>query len=183
VTNLIVAKRYAKALLSIGLDDGSYTKYGEDLNSVAELIDSDKELRDAIASPLYAIAIRQNILSLILDKVAVASLVKNFFMLLLEKNRILLAKEISNIYKDLADQINNISRAKVKSAIELDDSSVLSIKKALEQVIGTQVEVELEVDPELIGGIVAVAGDLVLDGSIRTQLNRIQETLKRGEYI
>lgn len=183
MTNLIVAKRYAKALLSIGLDDGSYARYGEDLNSVAELIKSDKELGNAVGSPLYAITVRQNILSLILDKLGVSGLVKNFFMLLLEKNRILLASEISNVYQDLADQVNNISRAKVKSAVELDDSSVLSIKKALEKVIGTQVEVELEVDPELIGGIVAVAGDLVLDGSIRTQLNRIQETLKRGEHI
>jgi F-type H+-transporting ATPase subunit delta len=74
----------------------------------------------------------------------------------------------------------SISRAEVASATTLDGEEVAAIKAALEKVTGGTVFVETRVDPELIGGVVARVGDLVLDGSVRTQLASIKETLVKG---
>jgi F-type H+-transporting ATPase subunit delta len=76
--------------------------------------------------------------------------------------------------------MNNLSRAKVTSATVLSDEAVASIKASLEKTTGHSIIVETEVDPELIGGVVARVGDLVLDGSVRTQLTSIKETLIKG---
>ena len=66
------------------------------------------------------------------------------------------------------------------SATPLTEEAVESIKASLEKTVGQSIVVETEVDPELIGGVIARVGDLVLDGSVRTQLASIKETLIKG---
>jgi F-type H+-transporting ATPase subunit delta len=67
------------------------------------------------------------------------------------------------------------------SATELSSDAVEKIKEALSNKTGKQVILDVEQDPNLLGGIVTRIGDLVLDGSIKTQLLNMRETLKRGE--
>jgi F-type H+-transporting ATPase subunit delta len=83
----------------------------------------------------------------------------------------------------LTDELANIIRADVASAIELPDETVEKIKASLSEQTGKQVTVETTVDPSLIGGVVTKIGDLVLDGSVRTQLISLKESLQRGEGI
>ena len=69
------------------------------------------------------------------------------------------------------------------SAVELPDESVEKIKAALSKQTGKKVAIKTTVDPSLIGGVVTKLGDLVLDGSVRTQLISLKESLQRGEGI
>jgi F-type H+-transporting ATPase subunit delta len=105
---------------------------------------------------------------------------KSLIDLMLEKNRLAIIPDVRNFYEKLLDEMAKISRAKVTSAIPLTEEAVEAIKASLEQTVGQSIVVETEIDPELIGGVVARVGDLVLDGSVRTQLASIKETLIKG---
>ncbi|MDH3852483.1 MAG: ATP synthase F1 subunit delta, partial [Deltaproteobacteria bacterium] len=100
--------------------------------------------------------------------------------LMLEKKRLPIIPEVRSFYQKLLDEMVNISRAKVTSATPLSEKAVESIKASLEKTTGSSIMIEVEVDPELIGGVVARVGDLVLDGSVRSQLTNIKETLIKG---
>ena len=83
----------------------------------------------------------------------------------------------------MADELKGIARASLTSATELDGETVEKITQALSQKTGKQVLLDVQQDPSLIGGIVTRIGDLVLDGSVKTQLFNMREQLKRGESV
>ena len=107
--------------------------------------------------------------------------VAKFLRLLVEKRRIHHIAQIAEAYQELLDEELGISRAKVVAAIELSPEDQQKLAEALEKVTGQKVIVEMEVDPSIIGGVVARIGDLVLDGSIRAQLEKFKESIRRGE--
>jgi F-type H+-transporting ATPase subunit delta len=73
-----------------------------------------------------------------------------------------------------------VRHARVRSATPLSDAQRERLQRALQQKIGGRIELELEVDPSLVGGAVAQVGDLVYDGSLRTQLRQLRASLARG---
>ena len=180
MTNQILAKRYAKALLTLGREDGNYEKYGEELDQFATFWQETPEFADAASNPMYAKENRKVICSTVVDKMGFSPVFKSLLDLMLEKNRLSIITEVRTFYEKLLDEMAKISRAKVTSAIPLTEEALESIKGSLEKTVGHSVVVEAEVDPELIGGVVARVGDLVLDGSVRTQLTSIKETLVKG---
>ena len=180
MTNQILAKRYAKALLTLGREDGNYEKYGEELNQFVTFWEETPEFADAASNPLYAKENRQVICGTVVEKMEMSPVFKSLLDLMLDKNRLPIIPEVRIFYQKLLDEMANISRAKVTSATPLSEEAVESIKASLEKTTGRSIMVETEVDPELIGGVVARVGDLVLDGSVRSQLTNIKETLIKG---
>ena len=178
--NQILAKRYAKALLTLGREDGNFEQYGEELNRFVTFWESETEFADAAANPLYAKEDRKTIVNAVVDKMELSPVFKSLLDLMIEKNRLAIMPEVGIFYQKLLDELNNISRAKVTSATPLSEEAMESIKTSLEKTTGSSIIVEAEVDPELIGGVVARVGDLVLDGSVRNQLTSIKETLIKG---
>ena len=179
--NLSLARRYAKALLSIGKEDGKYKDYGVELSSFAYLLERESELQNAIVNPMYPRDDRKKVLDKILEMIQLNPIVKNFINLLFDKQRIDGVLQINEVYHILVDQLENISRAKVTTATPLDEEMIGRIRQALEQITKGSVVLDVADDPAIIGGIVAQVGDLVLDGSVRTQLQSLKETLIRGE--
>lgn len=179
--NLSLARRYAKALLSIGKEDGQYKVYGEELNSFAYLLEREAELKNAIINRIYPREDRKKVLNEVLNLVQFSPIVRNFLNLLFDKQRLDGILEINRVYQQLVDQLENISRAKVTTAVPLDEGIIARIREALEKITGNTVILDVVQDPAIIGGIIAQVGDLVLDGSVRTQLQSLKETLIRGE--
>jgi F-type H+-transporting ATPase subunit delta len=81
----------------------------------------------------------------------------------------------------LADELKGVAKASLVSATKLSAETIEKIRTALSKKTGKEIVLEVEQDPGLIGGIVTRIGDLVLDGSIKTQLLNMRESLKRGE--
>jgi F-type H+-transporting ATPase subunit delta len=104
-----------------------------------------------------------------------------FLMLLFEKGRIPFLVSINDFFQKLADELKGVARASLVSATELSAETIEKIRAALSKRTGKEVILEVEQDSGLIGGIVTKIGDLVLDGSIKTQLLNMKESLKRGE--
>lgn len=178
-----IAKRYARALLEIGREDGQMDLYGEQLEQMAALLGASEELASALSNPIFKMEERIKLLDTFLEKLGLSRIVANFFRLLLERGRIALAGQIARAYQMLLDEEKGITRAVVYTAAPLNTEELERLKQALEKVAaGRKVEVEVQEDSSLIGGVVARIGDLVLDGSVKTQLENLKETLRRGEY-
>ena len=181
--NLTVARRYAKALLIIGKEDGQAEAYREELDGFTSLMAREKELEQAICNPLYGASERKKVLQTVVDKVNVSKIMSSFLLLLFDKGRFGSLSDINEFYQKLADELKGVLRASLVSATELSSEIVEKIRTTLSKRTGKDIILDVEQDPGLIGGIVSRIGDLVLDGSIKTQLLNMRESLKRGESV
>jgi len=182
VKQLILAKRYAKAIFSLGKEQGKVEAYADSLNAIAELYkNTELEVEDALTNPLYPVEARQKVMAKIAESVDADTILTSFLNLLIEKKRVDVLPEIATAVQEMLDREENISHGSVISAIELDSKLLEEIQATLEKITGNKVILETQVDPSIIGGIVAKVGDLVLDGSIRTQLNGLKESIKGRE--
>ncbi|THB75519.1 MAG: F0F1 ATP synthase subunit delta [Desulfobulbaceae bacterium] len=177
----ILAKRYAKALFAIGKDDGKYEAYNEALQGVAELYTSTPEVEDALTNPLYPVDTREKVMTGIIGSIGADKIMGNFLTLLVQKKRAEIIPEIAEAFQIMADEDKNISHGTVVSAVELDAELQGKVQATLEKLTGKKVELTASVDPSIIGGIIAKVGDLVLDGSIRTQLASLKDSIKGRE--
>jgi F-type H+-transporting ATPase subunit delta len=183
VKNLAIARRYAKALLLIGKEDGQAETYREELEGFSKLVESEKSLEQAIINPLYDVGGRSRVLQAVIERLDLSKVMQSFLKLLFEKGRIGFIVNINSFYQKLADELKGVARASLLSAGELPVETVDNIRTALSERTGKDIILEVETDPSLIGGIVTRIGDLVLDGSIKTQLLNMRESLKRGESV
>jgi F-type H+-transporting ATPase subunit delta len=181
--DLTVSRRYAKALLTLGKEDGKYKEYGEELAGFAGLLEREPELKHALLNPIAGMEERKKLLLRLLELLKMSPLAANFVQLLFEKHRLGAVTGISQVYQQLMDAMENISRARVKAAVPLDEATQKRLRRTLEKLTGSRVVMEVEEDAAIIGGIVARVGDLVLDGSVRTQLYSLSETLRKGEVL
>jgi F-type H+-transporting ATPase subunit delta len=183
VKSLAIARRYARALLLIGKEDGGAETYRKELDGFARLLAKEKQLREAICNPLYDAEGRKKVLQALIKKMGVSDVMKTFLLLLFDKGRIGFAESINEFYQKLADELRGVARATVISATGLSAEAVEKIRGALSKKTGKDIQLEVKQDSALIGGIITRIGDLVLDGSVRTQLLNMREFLKRGERV
>lgn len=177
-----VSKRYAKALLSLGKEDGKYQQYGDDLRDFSSFYTENAEFAQSVSNPVFTTEDRKHILNFVLGKTRYSGTVKNFLNLLLDKNRIDAVAGIYTHYEKLTDEVSNIARAEVITPGPLSEDAKGKLEKVLEALTSRQVKMATREDKALIGGIVVKIGDLVLDGSVKAQLRVLKESLKRGEY-
>ena len=174
----ILARRYAKALFSLGKEQNKYEAYNEALSAIAALFEESPEVGDSLTNPLYPLEARQKIMAKVAELAQADTMLAAFLNLLVEKHRAAILPDIAQEMQVMVDTQQGISHGSVVSAIELDKALVEKIQLTLEKITGNQVILETEVDASIIGGIIAKVGDLVLDGSIKTQLNGLKESIK-----
>ena len=172
-----VARRYAKALFEIGVAEGNYERLGQELADLARAYTDSADLRLALENPVIKTAEKQAILNALLPRVAPSPSVQRFARLLLERGRIGILRAASRFYSNLADERAGQVRATVTSAAPMSPGDLDRVRKALEARTGRKVLIQTTVDPALIGGVVARVGDLILDGSVRTQLDEMRHRL------
>jgi F-type H+-transporting ATPase subunit delta len=172
-----VSKRYAKALFSLGQEDRKIEQYGRELNGFLDIYRSDPEFSRVISTRIFAVEDRKRVLKAVLEKTDLSETVKNFLLLLLEKDRIGTIDGISRHYERLTDEASNIARAEVFAPMPLKADALGRLEKGLEKMTSKRIKLEVREDRSLIGGIVVKVGDLVLDGSVKAQLRGLKESL------
>ncbi|UQZ87920.1 ATP synthase F1 subunit delta [Deltaproteobacteria bacterium Smac51] len=175
--NHTVVKRYARALLWLGLEDGKFADYGRDLEQLSQAIGGAGEESKALLSPFFPHQVRRKMLDGILEKAGLNTLTSNFVKLLMDNERLPDLPDIAEVYKKMVDEHNGVIRATLTSATDLEDSQIEAIKGALSGFAGRKVELNVTRDPSIIGGLIAQMGDLTIDGSVRTQMNKLAQLL------
>lgn len=173
-----LAKRYAKALVEIGQEDNALERYGEDLATLCELVETSPEFREVLINPVFTKEDKKRISGDVLAKLGTDPMVTNFIFMLIDRKRIDQLSGIEKAFRSEVDAINGITRGQVTSAEPLSDDALSRVTDALSHITGKSVLLTTGVDASLIGGLVAKVGDMVFDGTIRTQLNQLKESLK-----
>jgi len=171
-----VARRYAKALLAIGIEKNQFDAFGRELEAFGEVL-RNKELRDTLHNPSHALSRRQAILTELMSRLSPSAPVRVMLLLLLQRSRIDIVPSIAREYRALADEHAGRVQAKVVSAQALDAEASRRLLQALEKKTGKQVLLEQKADPELLAGMVTQVGSLIYDGSLRTCLQQLRESL------
>jgi F-type H+-transporting ATPase subunit delta len=172
-----LARRYAKALLEIGVAQQTYDALGKELDRAADTLRSSPELRVALENPVFSLEKRKLIMDELSRRLALSKTVRNFIMLLLDKGRINALPDIARVHRTLIDEHAGRMRATVTSARPLDPMLETRLKTALEKSSGKVVLFDKREDPAILGGLVTQLGDTVYDGSVRTQLQQLREEL------
>jgi len=181
VKQTILARRYAKAIFTVGQDRATYEQYNEVLQGLAELFGAHPEVVDAVTNPLYPMDVKEKVMQGMVASMGVDQVIGNFLSLLVQKKRAGLLPEIAEAYQGMVDAEKNICHGNVVTAVELSEELQASVQRVLEKLTGKKVKLATCVDPSIIGGIIAKVGDLVLDGSIKTQLAGLKDSIKGRE--
>jgi F-type H+-transporting ATPase subunit delta len=172
-----VARRYAQAMLEIGVEQKNYEKLRDQLDEMAALYTQSKTFRTALLNPSIGLDERRKVIRAIAKKCGWEAIVINFALLLLDNDRFRIVPTIARVLGELVDQKAGNVRAQVTSAVKLDASQTRSLEATLGQITGKHVLLETKVDEALVGGAVTRIGSMVYDGSVRSQIERLRESI------
>lgn len=174
-----LSRRYARAVIDLGQAAGNLDRMGADLRTLAKAMKDSAELQSALTSPAIRRADRRRILDALLTRISAQPQTKNLVYLLLDSERLGSLEGISREVDAMIQARSGRVSAEIISAKPLDPAQVSQITASLEQLSGKKVDVTRREDPSLLGGVVAKVGDVVYDGSLRTQLRAIREELTK----
>ena len=176
--NILIAERYAQSLIDLGKNnDLSYVAIATDLAAIQLILNRSKDLYDALTNPLVNVDDKENIIDSVFVK-DVDKLIINFLKLLVERNRFNLIYDVIAKFNLLLDDVNNVARVEVVSAVSLNENEKNIILEKLSQKIrDKQISVKYSVDESIIAGLVFKLGDDVLDTSVSHQLEELQKSI------
>ena len=172
-----ISKRYARAFFEIATEEKQLERYYEELNQFAWIISQNKALSDFLANPVFEQGSKKGVVESIIGKLQLSGMTISFLKLLVDKKRIDILHDIVICYRQLMDEVLKKVRVNVKTAFPLSGKMQDYINSSLEKLTGRQVELFIENDPNLLGGIIIGVGDTLYDGSIKNQLNNMRNLL------
>jgi len=166
---------YAEALFEAGKDRGKLDALHSQLGQFADAVEASQELQVFLFSPYLSTADKSEGLGRVVS--GAEPELTNFLELLVEKHRM---PEIFRIRRELDELWKRENRrldVTVVSAVELDPSVVEQVGQEVERQTGEAVELSSRVDAGILGGIVLQVGNMVLDASIRSRLEKLRKTV------
>lgn len=178
--NAQIVEPYAQALMSVAQSQNLTEQLGDDVRSLLNLVQSSEQLRDFLANPFVKPEDKKAVLGQVVGE-SINPYLRNFLMLLVDRRRMLLVEEICQQYLALLRQLNQTVLAEVASAVELTEAQQQAVReKVIAMSLARQVELDIKLDPDLIGGVIIKVGSQVIDASLRGQLRRLSLSLSSG---
>lgn len=172
-----ISKRYARAFFDIAGEEKKLEQYYDELHQFSSVIAQNKDLEGFLANPIFEQESKKKVLEKIIGKLSLSPMTINFLKLLIDKKRIDVLPDIETCYRQLMDETLRKVRVTVKTAFPLSGEMQSYITSSLKKMTGRSVEVTVEDDKNLLGGIVIGVGDTLYDGSIKNQLNNMRNLL------
>ncbi|MBN2311771.1 MAG: ATP synthase F1 subunit delta [Candidatus Hydrogenedentes bacterium] len=173
----LIAQRYAEGLSAAMADTARLERAVEQLADMARLLDTHHDLRSCIGNDAIDEHLRGRVLDDVLRRLGAEPEVLRLCGLLLSRDRVFLLGDIVELLGRILDERLNRTTAKVTSAAPLTGPQQDRVRQALAGFSGKEVRLTCAVDADLIGGVVAEIGGRVIDGSLRTQLERLKTEL------
>lgn len=175
-----VANRYAHALADIVMASGSPLKPEDavaQLRAVEGLIEESPELRTALLTPAIQNSRKRAVMADLLAKIGGSPLIRNFVYVVIDHRRIGVIGEIREAFELLLDERRGFVRAEISSAAPLNQQLGAGLESELSKLTGKRMRLRFDVDPALLGGVVARIGSTVYDGSVRGELRALGKKL------
>ena len=179
-----VARRYAKALLSAVAEMNRPAQGAEqvalDLEAIAATVGRFNELELLLLNPAVEADDKAAVLMEIGVRRGMGSVTQRFIRVLAERERLDHLQAVAEAFRALANEQEGVINAEITSPQELDDNDIAALRAKLGEATGQQVRLTIKTDPELLGGLVTRIGDVIYDGSLRYQLDRLRGQMIEG---
>jgi F-type H+-transporting ATPase subunit delta len=168
---------YAAAILDLARAEGALEATERDLFTVARAVADSSELRDALVNPRLPLERKQGIIDDLLGGRA-SDLVRGLVSFIVSQGRAGDLSEIVDSFVEKAAASRSRAVAEIRSAIPLEPATIERLVAALSRATGKELEVKTVVDPDVIGGVVATVGDVVIDGSVARRLSNMRQAMR-----
>jgi F-type H+-transporting ATPase subunit delta len=176
-----MAGRYATALFELARDEKSIDALKADLEAFEALLNDSEDLRRLVRSPVFSADEQTKALDAVLQKAGIKGLAAKFLLLVASNRRLFAVRDMIRGYRALVAKHKGEVSAEVTVAEKLSDANLEAIKAALKAITGGKaVDLNVKIDPAIIGGLTVKLGSRMVDSSLRTKLNSIKHAMKEA---
>jgi F-type H+-transporting ATPase subunit delta len=175
-----VAGRYATALFDLAREANAIEAVKSELDRFDALVAGSPDLMRLVRSPVFSADEQLQALSAVLERAGIGGLPANFLKLVVANRRLFAVRDMIKAFRDLVAKHKGEVTAEVTVAEQLKSQHVDTLRAALKSVTGKDVDLDIKVDPAIIGGLVVKLGSRMVDSSLRTKLNAIKHAMKEA---
>jgi F-type H+-transporting ATPase subunit delta len=175
-----VSGRYATALFELARDEKSIDAVKADLDRFDAMLADSADLQRLVRSPVFSADSQARALAAVLEKAGITGVAANFLRVLTVNRRLFAVSHVIRAFRALVAKFKGEATADVTAAEKLSDKNLDALKTALKAVTGKDVELNVNIDPSIIGGLVVKLGSRMVDSSLRTKLNSIKHAMKEA---
>ena len=175
-----VAGRYATALFDLAREESAIDAVQADLERFDALVAESPDLTRLVRSPVFSAAEQLQALSAVLARAGIGGLAEKFLKLVTSNRRLFAVRDMVRAFREKVADDKGEAIAEVTVAEQLKDDHVAALKSALHAVSGKTIDLNVKIDPAIIGGLVVKLGSRMIDTSLRTKLNAIRQAMKEA---
>ena len=176
-----MAGRYANALFELALEDKAVDAVKKDLEQFDAMVAGSTDLNRLVRSPVFGVEDQLKALSAVLDKAGIKGLAANFLRVITGNRRLFAVRDMIRSYRALVSAHKGEVSAQITVAEPLSDKNLDALKSALKTVTGGKdIDLDVKVEPAIIGGLIVKVGSRMVDSSFRTKLNAIKFAMKEA---
>ncbi len=175
-----MAGRYATALFELARESNAIDAVKADLERLDALVAESADLTRLVRSPVFSAEEQLQALSAVLERAGIGGLAGKFLKLVTTNRRLFAVRDMVKAYRELVAAFKGEATAEVTVAENLKDEHLAALRSALKEVSGKDVDLDIKVDPAIIGGLVVKLGSRMVDSSLRTKLNAIKYAMKEA---
>lgn len=168
---LKIAKRYASALAKLDSRDEVYY----DLQKVEQVFKESAELREFLENPIITVFDKKDVMSKVFSDLKDNTF--NFLSILIDKNRIVYFDAILEQLCNEIDELNNVTRVEIVSAVELTEEEKFNLKDKLQRKLSCNVSSKYIIDESIYAGLIIKIGDKVIDNSLKSRFENLKRQL------
>ncbi len=173
-----VSGRYASALFDLATEHKAVPATADALNSFKAMVEGSSELRQLMQSPVFKAEDQMSAIEAVASKAKIGDLAFNFLKVMCANRRLAAVPAAISAFNALVAQAKGEVTAEVTSAEELTAKQVADLKSALKASTGSDVQLAMQVDPDILGGLIVKVGSRMMDNSLRTKLNSLKVAMK-----
>jgi len=174
----IIAERYATAIFELADQAKALDSVANDLNGLAKMLTDSNDFSHLIYSALPTRAEQLKAVAAIAAKAQLSDTTTRFLGVLASNRRLNILSEVTAAYKVKLAKARNEKTAEVTSAAPLQMAQVEALKAKLQETLGGKVQLDLKIDPEILGGLVVKVGSQLIDSSVKGKLDRLEILMK-----
>jgi len=173
-----MAGRYATALFELALEEKAVDAVKADLERFDAMVSESSDLARLVRSPVFTAEEQLKALSAVLERAGIGALAGKFLKVVAGNRRLFAAREMVRAYRKLVAHHKGEVSAEITLAEPPHERHLMAIKEALAAATRKDVQVDIRVDPSIIGGLIVKLGSRMVDSSLRTKLNAIRHAMK-----
>lgn len=174
----IIAGRYATALFELASDERAVDAIEADIEALRSMLDESSEFVRFLRSPVLSRSDQEKAITALADKAGLKIMTRNFLAVLARKRRLARLPGIVTAFRALVAESRGEVTAEVRTAQELTAAQNKALSDALTKALKSQVKMNVTVDPSLLAGLMVKIGSRMIDGSLRSKLNRLKISMK-----